>query len=75
MDGVGAYLLLEFLCFCFIFILFPSLFKQQKNTTQKNRTNIEFTIGLFVLVFLILLFFLPELIEEIIWRDFDMMGP
>lgn len=71
MDGFGAYLLLEFLGFCFVFILFPSLFKQQ----QKNLTNIEFTIGLFVLIFLILLFFFPDLIEEIIWGDFDACFP
>jgi len=71
MDGFGAFLLFDLFCFLFLFVFFPSLFKQQ----EKNMTNFEFTIGLFVLVFLILIFFFPELIDEIIWGDFDVCFP
>ena len=63
MEWLGSYLILELFCFCFLILFFPGLFKQQ----GKNMSNFEFTVGLFALVFLILIFFFPDLIEEIIW--------
>ena len=63
MEWLGSYLILELFCFCFLILFFPGLFKQQ----GKNMSNFEFTVGLFALVFLILVFFFPDLIEEIIW--------
>ena len=73
MDGVWAFLLLDFLCFGFLLLLYPSLFKRQEN----KMTNFEAVIAMIVLVSILIIFLFPELgeslgnlLDEIIWGDF-----
>ncbi len=73
MDGVWAFLLLDFLCFGFLLLLYPSLFKRQEN----KMTNFEAVIAMIVLVSILIIFLFPELREslgnlfdEIFWGDF-----
>lgn len=73
MDGVWAFLLLDFLCFGFLLLLYPSVFKQQEN----KMTKFEAIFAMIVLVFILIIFLFPELREslanlfdEIMWGDF-----